>query len=275
MDNPLTLQAETTGQETAARQLNLEPVVITATMTEKNLDDLPGSVEVVTAQEIREMNASTVAQALENSVGLIVESSSGRMKTPCIRGTRNKQTLILVDGRRLPVGFGDLVDINQIPVSMVERIEIVRGPSSSLYGSDAIGGGVNIIMKKPVKKPEASALAHTGVNEDGEGASFLGGAAVNGYHKNISYIIAGDYRGTNKWNRTEGDGVDDGDHIRMQTNAARISIDLLEGHQLSAGFDYSKRDMDGAYAISRCFQENAIPKTNVSAIICSTMENQR
>ncbi|UZJ40353.1 TonB-dependent receptor [Prosthecochloris sp. SCSIO W1101] len=240
-----TARADASGTSATETRLVMDEVIVTATMTEKSLEDVPGSVEVITAKEMKEMNASTVAQALENSVGLIVEGSSGRVKTPSIRGTRSKQSLILIDGRRIPVGFGDLVDINQIPVTIVERIEIVRGPSSSLYGSDAIGGVVNIITKKPGKKTGGTVTAQAGINEDGEGSTFLGSGLASGYNGRLSYIIAGDYRGSNKWNRTIDDGVDDGDHMRMGTGAGRFILDLTEGHHLSAGFDYSNRNMDG------------------------------
>ena len=81
-----------------------------------------------------------MADALEMATGLMVEWETGRTKSPSIRGTGSKHTLILIDGRRISEGYKDFVDINQISVDMINRIEVVRGPTSALYGSDAIGG---------------------------------------------------------------------------------------------------------------------------------------
>lgn len=224
---------------------DLDNVVVTATMTAKTLQDVPGSVEVITAKDIKEMNATTVAEALENATGLIVSSETGRVGAPSIRGTRSKQTLVLLDGRRLAAGYGDLVDIKQIPVVMIERIEVVRGPSSSLYGSDAIGGVVNIITKKPVKKWKMDATGQIGVNREGEGGAYLGSGYGNGHYDRFSLMAGGEYNAKNKWNRVNGDTLDDGDTINQGYGAARFNIDLTKTQSVSGGFDYTDRTMEG------------------------------
>lgn len=232
-------------QPAADTRQDLDNVVVTATMTGKNLQDVPGSVEVITAQEIKEMNATTVAEALENATGLIVSSETGRVKAPSIRGTKSKQTLVLIDGRRMAVGYGDLININQIPVVMVERIEVVRGPSSSLYGSDAIGGVVNIITKKPVKKWKMEANGQAGINREGEGGAYLGSAYGNGYYDRFSLLVGGEYNAKNKWNRTDNDNQDDGDKTGQGSGAGRFAVDLARDHTLSGGFEYSDNSMEG------------------------------
>jgi outer membrane receptor for ferrienterochelin and colicins len=116
-----------------------EVMVVTATRSQSRLAQTPGSIEVVDAATLKEMNARTLADALEYATGMVVSGETGRVRAPSIRGTSAKHALVLIDGRRLVPGYGELVDINQIPLTLVERVEIVRGPASALYGSDALG----------------------------------------------------------------------------------------------------------------------------------------
>ncbi|MGD9123583.1 MAG: TonB-dependent receptor plug domain-containing protein, partial [Desulfarculaceae bacterium] len=127
----------------------IQRTVVTATLEERGVSQVPSSVQVIDRAQIQEMGADTVTQALEEAVGLIMGTESGRVQQPSIRGTGSLRTLVLIDGRRLPPGYRGVSDINQIPTTMIERIEVVRGPTSALYGSDAVGGVVNVITVKP------------------------------------------------------------------------------------------------------------------------------
>lgn len=222
----------------------LEQVVVTATMTERTVADAPGSVEIITSREIREMNASTVAQALEAAVGLEIKTESGRVSAPSIRGTKSKHTLILIDGRRLAAGFRDIVDIHQIPVTLVDRIEIVRGPASSLYGSDALGGVVNIITKKPAKKWQAGAKAQYGVNKSGDGKEYLASGYGGGHYERFSFIGGAEYLKKEGWDRVVNEN-DDGDKTRMGFGAGRFALELLHHQTFSGGFEYGDMNRDG------------------------------
>lgn len=223
----------------------LDNVVVSATMTEKTLEDVPGSVDVITSRQIEQLNARTVAEALEQAAGLIVSTSSGRGKTPNIRGMKSNHVLILMDGRRLASGFGDLVDLASIPTLMVERIEVVRGPSSSLYGSDALGGVVNIITKKPVKTWKVKASGQYGINIDGDGGEYIGGAYGNGFVDRFSLIAGGEWRGKDKWDRITDDEFDDGDRLKKGSAAARFALDLPLGQVVTGGFEYNKGNSEG------------------------------
>ncbi|HDS16658.1 MAG TPA: TonB-dependent receptor [Proteobacteria bacterium] len=227
------------------RDQNAEQIVVTATKTEKNLEATPGSIEVVTAEEIEEMNALTVAEALENALGLVVSSETGRVKSPSIRGAKSKHTLVLIDGRRIVAGFGDLVNINQIPVVMVDRIEVVRGPASSLYGSDALGGVVNIITRKPTATLRGELTGQYGINKDSEGDAFLGSAWGNAFLGPVNFNGGVQYRGKDKWNRIDGDELDDGDDIEIASGSARFSFKLWDNQMLTGGLDYSNGSMEG------------------------------
>ncbi|MBN2792793.1 MAG: TonB-dependent receptor [Desulfuromonadales bacterium] len=237
---PSTTRAAQTNQEE-----NPEQMVVTATKTARSLEDAPGSIEVISAVQIAEMNALSVAEALENALGLVVSSETGRSRAPSIRGAKGKHTLVLIDGRRIVAGYGELVDINQLPVSMVERIEVVRGPSSSLYGSDALGGVVNIITKKPVAKLQGEVTGQYGINQDGEGEEFIGSAWGNAYLGRFSFNGGVQFRGKDIWNRTDNDNLDDGDDLDLASVASRFSFALRDNQILSGGIDFNDGSRTG------------------------------
>jgi iron complex outermembrane receptor protein len=147
-------------------EVTLEEVVVTATRDAQEIKKIPANVTVITKEEIERSNAQTVIDPLRYEVGVIARDFYGTGKTASvdIRGfgeTGPLNTLVLVDGRRVNEIDLSGVDWTQIPLDQVERIEIVRGPGSVLYGDNATGGIINIITKKP-EKPlsfKAEALA--------------------------------------------------------------------------------------------------------------------
>ena len=125
----------------------LDEVVVTATRSKHILKDVPVTTELITREEMRETGALTVAQALESHIGVIVNDDlSGKGIT--LRGIDPSRVLILIDGHRVVGRVRGSIDLGQISLSDVEQIEIVKGSGSTLYGSDALGGVVNIITKK-------------------------------------------------------------------------------------------------------------------------------
>ena len=230
--------------EKTSDAVEADKVVVTATITEKTIEEAPGSVEVLTAREIKETGAATVAEALDWAVGLVVRSDTGRASVPSIRGTSNKQTLVLIDGRRLALGYKDFVDTNQIPVTMIDRIEIVRGPTSALYGSDALGGVVNIITRQAPDRTVARAVGRFGSRMDGDGDHYLGSAYAGTGQGRLGVLLSGEYRYKEGW---DADGLtpDDGDLERLGSAAGRFSLDLADDHTLSAGFEYGNMDREG------------------------------
>ncbi|MDY0269836.1 TonB-dependent receptor plug domain-containing protein [Trichloromonas sp.] len=136
-------------------QLILDKIIISATKTKHTLGDVPVDAEVITHEELEKRQVKTVQEALKYLPGIkISETSSswGDKGKIQIQGLDERHTLILVDGQRYLGGHGDAADLQSIPLDMVERIEVVKGPASALYGSDALGGVVNIITKSAPKK---------------------------------------------------------------------------------------------------------------------------
>ncbi len=143
----------------AEKGFNLGQVIVTATKTEHTLGDVPVSADVITKDELEMRGVKTVQDALELVSGIKVNKNVGRWGDKGkveIFGLDSKHTLILLDGQRILGGHAAAVDLQQISTAMVERIEVVKGPASALYGSDAMGGVINIITKSASKKPTLS-----------------------------------------------------------------------------------------------------------------------
>lgn len=131
-----------------------EVLVTTATKTEKNIEGVSASVIVITKEDIEKIAATTLKDVFEKVPS--INAQYGRFPHPSavskasvsIRGVGANGTLILLDGKRLSAETENPYEMDRIPASMIERIEIVKGSMSTLYGSDAIGGVINIITKK-------------------------------------------------------------------------------------------------------------------------------
>jgi len=116
----------------------------------QSLFDTPGSLSVRTHEEITERQATDMFQALQNEVGVLLQSTAAGQASPFIRGLTGQQVLILVDGIRLNNSIfrrGPNQYFNTIDPGMVDHIEVLRGQGSVLWGSDAIGGAINIVTR--------------------------------------------------------------------------------------------------------------------------------
>ena len=133
----------------AETELEMEQIVVTATRTPTAILDSPDNVTVITGEEIAAGGALTAAEALARVAGVEIADSgtAGSVKSVRIRGAASAQVLVLVDGVRMNDSRQGATDLSLLPVEMIERIEIVRGGTSALYGADAMGGVVNIITK--------------------------------------------------------------------------------------------------------------------------------
>jgi len=142
----------------------LGEVVVTPTRTAHLLKDTTVSTGVVTKEQIEETGAQNVGEALEKVTGIKVDTygAMGAATSITLRGSSAKQVLVLVDGR--PVNLPSLgsVDLSMYPVDNVERIEVVRGPASALYGANALGGVVNIITRATPEEKTAEIITSYG-----------------------------------------------------------------------------------------------------------------
>jgi iron complex outermembrane receptor protein len=146
----------TTSAFASEKTTSLEEIVVTATRTEKELETAPGSVAVITKEDIKKRNLKTVNEALNTVSGVFDRGGKGLadpMTSITLRGIPSQQrTLILMDGITLNDSYSGDVRFGGMAVEDVERIEVIKGPFSSLYGGYAMGGVVNIITKMPEKR---------------------------------------------------------------------------------------------------------------------------
>ena len=135
----------------------LPAITVTATLTEQDARTAQASVTVIDREELAARNASDLLDAVRGAPGLTLSPRQvGGRKTLALRGLEGKHTLTLIDGRRISpsddvVGHSDY-QYGWLPMSAVERIEIIRGPMSALYGSEALGGVINLITRQPKDK---------------------------------------------------------------------------------------------------------------------------
>ena len=133
----------------STRTETLEEVVVTATRTIRQLSSLPLPVQIVTKKEIRDINSIRLNDILNEQTGLIIVSDHGEGIQ--LQGLDSDYTLILVDGAPLVGRTAGTLDLSRLTVGNIKQIEIVKGASSSLYGSEALAGVINIITENPKK----------------------------------------------------------------------------------------------------------------------------
>ena len=232
--------AETTLTQTAdAPEHEEEPLVVTGTRTENSLADTPVATEVIDRAAIERTGARTLADALATRSGISIDRTFRGAGVSLI-GLDPRYTLILVDGER-PAGRVDGVfDAERIPVEQIERIEIVRGAASALYGADAIGGVINIITRRPSGRPTGEARASAGTDESLDLAGDVGGGlgpvqarVSGGWHRASAY----DLNATDA--ATDGSATGDG--------GGRLELAIRPGKRLrlDAHGSYGLRDRDG------------------------------
>lgn len=146
---------------------SFDEVVVTATRTENNVKKVPASTQVITQEDIKRGGATSVRNALSMYANIFQKSKvRGGGHDIIIRGMETKHSLVMVNGRRISneadaSGLGNAMSLDRININDVEKIEIVRGPSSALYGSEAMGGVLNIITKPSKEQTLLTGLEHT------------------------------------------------------------------------------------------------------------------
>jgi iron complex outermembrane receptor protein len=222
------------------KEVTLEEVVVTATRDVEEIRKVSANVTVVTQEKITASNAKTITDVLEDEVGVVVRNLSGTGKSAQvdIRGfgeTGPLNTLVLVDGRRVNEIDLSGVDWTQIPLNQVERIEIVRGSGSVLYGDNAAGGVVNIITKRPEKPLSAGGEVVIGSYQYSKESG-----SVSGKWGPLSGILSADYSST--------DGYRENQFLRAKNVGGKIIYDLNQtvSFNLSGGFHEDDTGLPGA-----------------------------
>lgn len=192
-----------------------EAVVVSASLIERARSDTPASVTVITGDDLRARQIETVADALREVPGLSVVRSGGRGGLTSVfpRGGSSNYTLVLVDGVRANT-FGGAFDFAHLSVANVERIEIVRGPQSALYGSEAIGAVIQVITRR------GGPASIDGVVEGGSLGTTRAALGAAGSRRGWSWGVGAERVSTDGYTGTtaSGDTVSNDDYTRTQAS---------------------------------------------------------
>ncbi|OPX38127.1 MAG: hypothetical protein B1H11_04990 [Desulfobacteraceae bacterium 4484_190.1] len=238
---------EAKGEEKEA--IKLEDMTVTATKTEYALGDVPGTVSVITKEEIKDANIESAADALRWVTGVRLKKGGSRGRNPNsvtvgLLGLPAEYTLVLVNGQRVIGGGTDdaltpqSVDLEQFPAEIIERIEVIKGAGSCIYGNQAVCGVINIITKSPPKKPSFFASTSFGTH-DTRIYKASHGLTIDKFGYYLNYT------------RREADGLDSGSENNSDNVFARLSYDFSPSLKLTMEPRYYQQDNTYTYSYSR------------------------
>ncbi|WP_168929217.1 TonB-dependent receptor domain-containing protein [Crenobacter intestini] len=218
--------------------LQAEEVVVTATRTPTPVSKVLSDVTVITREEIEETGATQLTELLARQPGIEVASTGGLGSNASvfIRGANSDHTVILVDGVRIVSGTLGTTALQHIPLELIDRVEILRGPASSLYGADAIGGVIQVFTRKGSGAPKFHAslgFGEYGTVETGAGINGKVGDTAFGLnlsHQSTNGFSAQNAGADSKWGKHNPDR----DAYRETGYSAYLSHTLAPGQALTA-----------------------------------------
>ncbi|WP_024156005.1 catecholate siderophore receptor CirA [Salmonella enterica] len=252
----LCMSAVTLAWPVAAATDDGETMVVTASAIEQNLKDAPASISVITQQDLQRRPVQNLKDVLKEVPGVQLTNEGDNRKGVSIRGLDSSYTLILIDGKRVnsrnAVFRHNDFDLNWIPVDAIERIEVVRGPMSSLYGSDALGGVVNIITKKIGQKWHGSVTVDSTIQEHRDrgdtynGQFFTSGTLIDGVLGMKAY---GSLAKREKDEQQSSATTATGETPRIEGFTSRDgNVEFAwtpnENHDVTAGYGFDRQDRD-------------------------------
>ena len=212
----------------------LPPVFVTAARTPQSLERLVADVTVVDADEIARSGAQTLTELLQRHAGIeiIMNGNPASTSGVFIRGANRNQTLLLIDGLRVSSASVGAPSLEAVPLDQVERIEILRGPASSLYGADAIGGVIQVFTRRPDDSFRLGANAGYGTYDTRTGA-----ARITAGFGALRFALSAGGRRSDGFNATNEDATfffnPDRDGYRSDDASAVATLTFAPGQELS------------------------------------------
>lgn len=221
-----------------AEDVDLDKIVVTASRVAESQDGVSREVDIITEEEIEASQAEDLAALLSGitSVNISNYGGMGATKSIRMRGSTAAQVLVLIDGRPINSPRDGEVDLSSIPLDNIERVEIMHGPGSSLYGSSAMGGVVNIITKQPpLKGREAKFTTSFGTFR-----TYMEQFTFGAGDKNLGYLLSGSYQGSA--------GFRDNSDFEGKDLNAKLLYKLNDNNRLTfnTGFFKSRAGIPGA-----------------------------
>ncbi|MFC6280512.1 MULTISPECIES: TonB-dependent receptor domain-containing protein [Polaromonas] len=218
----------------------LSETVVSATRTPTRTDELVSDVVVVNRADLDKMEGRTLPEILVRVPGVQFSSNGGLGKTSSIniRGTEARHTILLIDGVRYGSATSGTPNWDNIPADMIERIEILKGPASALYGSEAVGGVVQIFLRKGAQgfRPYASGTLGS-ANYQQLAAGFTGGSGAVSYALGVQKTHDGGFSATNP--RVGANYNPDRDGFDQNALNASVALQINDSWKVDAGLLYS------------------------------------
>ena len=253
---PALTMADESEQE---KMKTLDEVVVTATRAAKDIKTVPANITVITADEIRDSGASSIVEVLQNQANIHIRTFSGNPAQAQIdlRGFGENgfgRTLVLLDGRRLNRIDMSSITWTQLPLEQIERIEVVRGSGSVLYGDAAVAGVIHIITKKGALEPSISASLQIG--EDNFHDERVG---LMGSSDKFSYSVSAANQKTDGWR--------DRTAFKSYGGGFQLGYDIADYLSISGGASYNKTDfeMPGSLTKDELAQDRTQPQPGHTA----------
>lgn len=235
-----------------ADTLNLDPIIVSASKTEQSLKDITANVDVITAEELEEKHITSVIDALKtlSNIPIAQNGGIGNQSSFFLRGFSSENTVVLVDGIRYndPTTPKGQAQLEHLMVNDIERIEILKGAQSGIWGANAVAGVINIITKKATEQLKINTTA-----EYGSYATTKLGANVSQKIGVLSYYFGANQIQSNGFSSItpKGENPEDyeADGYKNETVNAKLSYDLTSSDTLGAQFNFidAKTEYD-AYA---------------------------
>jgi vitamin B12 transporter len=239
-------------QEVTPQAQVSERLVVTATRLETSTNRLGSSISVITAEDLARRQAQLVVEVLATVPGIDVRRTgpAGSATSIFIRGADSDHTLVLIDGVELndPSSPSRLAFLNHLTVDSVERIEVLRGPQSTLYGSDAIGGVIQIFTKQGSTSQESSLSIETGSY-----ATWRSAIETSGASGPFDYLISGSFSDSDGFSASSGGVENDG--YRNGSLAARLGWSFETGSDPNAGVEVVVRHTNSSIEFDGFFAE--------------------
>ena len=242
--SPATLFADSS-QKNMGETVSEQDMVVTAKSLQ-GIEDLGVAVSVISAEEIARSNAESIEDVLVQIPGInpgVNSSSISGRQTISIRGSSSSHVLILVDGKKVSgsdaqIGHSDF-QYNWVPMNAIERIEVIKGPMSSIYGSQAIGGVINIITKKPEGKFYADLDLKYGASGDEGGDTKNVGVNIGGQVSERLYLVVS------------------AEHVDLDATEDDHDADVtkIEGKELTSGMLKLRFDLDDSQYIEGSYSQ--------------------
>ena len=249
--------AASVSAEEAMQSYTLDNIVVTASRSETAISDVPADVTLISEEQIERGNYKSVSDALKGANINVVQK--GFAAYPVING--DSRVLVMVDGKKvnwdhlMVSGNDNAINVDQVAIGEVERIEIVRGPNSSLYGERAVSGVVNIITKRPAAgKPSGSVNIQLGSwGEKRAGINVSGGDEKNMIRIGAAHERRKDFQYKNAEGNKRTFGNSDIEHTDYN-----IAYDRIMGNDRLT-VDYSRHEADDGYGIFLGDPKEGIP----------------